>query len=81
MTGLEDDERTGKPKILNEAAKRILNKAKYKRGNSSRQISQQLASKGHVGGKKHHLEVYGKQRLETTEKVKKSLLTAEQSAA
>ena len=51
MTGFEDKERTGKPKILNEAAKRILNKAKYKRGNSSRQISQQLASKGYVGGK------------------------------
>ena len=43
--------RTGSPKILNEAAKRILNKAKYKRGNSTRQLSQQLASKGHVGGK------------------------------
>ena len=43
--------RTGSPKILNEAAKRILNKAKYKRGNSTRQLSQRLASKGHVGGK------------------------------
>ena len=49
--GFEDKKRTGRPKILNEAAKRILNKAKYKRGNSTRQLSQQLASKGHVGGK------------------------------
>ena len=49
--GFEDKKITGRPKILNEAAKRILNKAKYKRGNSTRQLSQQLASKGHVGGK------------------------------
>ena len=49
--GFEDKKRTGRPKILNEAAKRILNKAKYKRGNSTRQLSQRLASKGHVGGK------------------------------
>ena len=56
--GFEDEKRTGRPKILNEAAKRILNKAKYKRGNSTRQLSQQLASKGHGWGKKHHLEVY-----------------------
>ena len=56
--GFEDKKRTGRPKILNEAAKRILNKAEYKRGNSTRQRPQQLASKGHVGGKKHHLDVY-----------------------
>ena len=49
--GFEDKKRTGRPKILNKAAKRILNKAKYKRGNSTRQLSQRLASKGHVGGK------------------------------
>ena len=49
--GFEDKKRTGRPKILNEAAKRILNKAEYKRGNSTRQRPQQLASKGHVGGK------------------------------
>ena len=49
--GFEDKKRTGRPKILNEAAKRILNKAKYKRGNSTRQLSQRLARKGHVGGK------------------------------
>ena len=28
----------------------MLNKAKYKSGNSTRQLSQQFASKGHVGG-------------------------------
>ena len=49
--GFEDKKRTGRQKILNEAAKRIVNKAKYKRGNSTRQLSQKLASKGHVGGK------------------------------
>ena len=45
--GFEDKKRTGRLKILNDAAKRILNK----RGNSTRWLSQQLASKGHVGGK------------------------------
>ena len=48
--GFEDKKRTGRPKILNEAAKRMLNKAKYKSGNSTRQLSQQFPSKGHVGG-------------------------------
>ena len=42
----EDKKRTGRPKILNEAAERILNKANYKRRNSTRQLSQKLAIKG-----------------------------------
>ena len=72
--GFEDKKRTGRPKILNDAAKRILNKAKYKRGNSTRQLSQQLASKGHVGEKtpSADLEVYEKRRLETAEKAKET---------
>ena len=49
----------GRPKILNETAKRILIKAKYKRGNSTRQLS-------------HFLEVYEKRRLETAEKAKET---------
>ena len=47
----EDKKQTGGPKVLNEAARKVLKKAKYKRGNSTRQLSQQLASKGLVGGK------------------------------
>ena len=43
--GFENKKSRGRPKILNEAAKRILNTAKYKRGNSTRQLSQKLASK------------------------------------
>jgi len=39
--GFEDKKRTGRPKVLNEAAKKILKKAKYKRENSTRQLSQQ----------------------------------------
>ena len=71
--GFRDKKRTGRPKILKEVAKKkILNKAKYKRGNSTRQLSQQLASKGHGWGKKHHLEVYEKRRLETAEKAKET---------
>ena len=49
--GFEDKKRTGRPKVLNEAAEKVLKKAKYKRGNSTRQLSQQLASKGLVGEK------------------------------
>jgi len=49
--GIEDKKRTGRLKVLTEAAKKILKKAKCKRGNSTIQLSQQLASKGLVGGK------------------------------
>ena len=49
--GFEDKKQTGGPKVLNEAAKKVLKKAKYKRGNSTRQLSQQLAGKGLLGGK------------------------------
>ena len=71
--GFEDKKRTGRPKILNEAAKRILNKAKYKRGNSTRQLSQQLASKAHVGGKNTIWRfMTEKRRLETAEKAKET---------
>jgi len=49
--GFEDKKRTGRPKVLNESAKKVLKKARYKRGNSTRQLSQQLASKGLVRGK------------------------------
>ena len=48
--GFEDKKRTGRPKILNEAAKRMLNKAKYKQGKLDQTAFQQFASKGHVGG-------------------------------
>ena len=47
--GFEDNKRTGRPKVLNEAATKVLEKAKHKKGNSTRQFSQQLASKGLVG--------------------------------
>ena len=49
--GFEDKKRTGRPKVLDEAAEIVLKKAKYKRGNSTRQLSQHFASKGLVGGK------------------------------
>ena len=59
--GFEDKKRAGRLKILNEVAKRILKKAKYKRGNLTRQLSQQYISKQRPWwGKIHHLEVYEK---------------------
>jgi len=70
--GFEDKKRRGRPKVLNEAAEIVLKKAKYKRGNSTRQLSQQLASKGLVGGKKHRLEVHEKRRLEAAEAAKET---------
>ena len=81
--GFEDKKRTGRTKVLNEAAKvqSFLKKAKYKRGNSTRQLSQQLASKGLVGGKN---TVWGFMKSEgwrPLRRQKKSLLTAKQRAA
>ena len=68
----EEKKRTGKPKVLNEAAKKVLKKAKCIRGNSTRQLSQQLASKDLVGGKKHRLEVYQKRSLEAAKTAKET---------
>ena len=42
----EDKKRVGRPDFLNETAKIVLKKAKYKRRKSIRQLSQQLTSKG-----------------------------------
>ena len=79
--GFEDKKRTGRPKILNEAAKRILNKAKYKRGNSTRQLSQRLASKGHVGGKNTIWRFMKSEGWRPLRRQKKPLLTAKKRAA
>jgi len=49
--GFEDKKRTGRPRVLKEAAKKVMKKAKYKRGNWTRQLSQQLAGENLVGGK------------------------------
>ena len=41
-----DKTRSRRPKVLNNAAKNLIQKAKYKQGKSTRQLSQELASKG-----------------------------------
>ena len=79
--GFEDKKRTGRQKILNEPAKRIVNKAKYKRGNSTRQLSQKLASKGHVGGKNTILRFMKSEGWRPLRRQKKPLLTTKQRAA
>ena len=79
--GFEDKKRAGRPKILNKAAKRILNKAKYKRGNSTRQLSRKLASKGHVGGKNTIWRFMKREGWRPLRRQKKPLLTAKQRAA
>ena len=63
----EDKKRSGRPKILSEVAKNVLEKVKYKRRKSTRQLSQRLASKGLSGLKKLCLEFPEKQRLENSE--------------
>ena len=61
--------------------KKILNKAKYKRGNSTRHLSQKLASKGHVGGKNTIWRFMKSEGWRPLRRQKKPLLTAKQRAA
>ena len=42
----EDQARTGRPAVLTKEAKRVIKKAKYKRGSSTSKMSQQIQSKG-----------------------------------
>ena len=79
--GFEDKIRTGRPKVLNEAAKKVLKKAKYTRGNSTRQLSQQLASKGLVGGKNTVWRFMKSKGWRPLRRQKKPLFTAKQRAA
>ena len=44
-----DKPRSGRPTVLDRTAKKIIEKAKYKRGNSTRKISKQLKNKGQPG--------------------------------
>ena len=39
---LEDKQQSGRPKVIKDAAIQVLNKAKYKRGNSTRQLAREL---------------------------------------
>jgi len=79
--GFEDKKQTGRPKVLNEAAKKVLKKAKCKRENSTRQLSQQLASKGLVEGKNTIWRFMKSKRWRPLKRQKKLLLTAKQHAA
>ena len=74
--GFEDKKRTGRPKVLNEAAKKVLKKAKYKR-----QLSQQLTNKGLVGGKNTVWTFMKSEGWRLLRRQKKPLLTAKQRAA
>ena len=44
-----DKPRSGRPSVLDSTAKKVIGKAKYKRGNSTRKISKQLKNKGLPG--------------------------------
>ena len=58
--GFEDKKRAGRLKILNEAAARILKKAKYKRGKLDQAALTTISKERPCWGKIHHLEVYEK---------------------
>ena len=58
--GFEDKKRAGRLKILNEAAARILKKAKYKRGKLDQAALTTISKQRPCWGKIHHLEVYEK---------------------
>jgi len=79
--GFGDKKRTVRPKVLNEVAKKALKKARYKRKNSTRQLSQRLANKGLVGGKKSVWRFMKSEGWRTLRRQKKPLLTAKQRAA
>ena len=79
--GFGDKKRTGRPKVLNEAAKKVLKKARYKRENSTGQLLQRLANKGLVGGKNSVWRFMKSEGCRTLRRQKKPLLTAKQSAA
>ena len=79
--GFGDKKRTGRPKVLNEAAKKVLKKARYKRKNSTRQLSQRLANKGLVGGKNSVWRFMKSEGWRTLRRQRKPLLTAKQRAA
>ena len=44
-----DKPRSARPTVLDRTAKQVIEKAKYKRGNSTRKISKQLKNKGLPG--------------------------------
>ena len=47
----EDNQRRGRPKVIKNAPIQVLNKAKYKKGNSTRQLARELKRKSLDGGK------------------------------
>jgi len=74
--GFIDKKRMGRPKVLNEAAKKVLKKAKYKRG-IRRGRSHNSKQARALLGEKHRLEIRENRRLEAakTQKKYKNLTT------
>ena len=67
-----DKPRSGRPSVLDRTAKKVIEKAKYKRGNSSRKISKQLKNKGLPGSAPTVWRYMSKKRMETFETKKAS---------
>ena len=68
-----DKQRSGRPSVLDSTAKKVIEKAKYKRGNSTRQTTEEQRSAWICS---NSVEVYVKKRMETFETKKAS--TSEQ---
>ena len=81
MTGLKTRTEREDRKSLMRQLKQFWTNAKYKRGNSTWQLSQQLASKGYDGGKNTIWRFMKSKGWRPLRRQKKPLLTAKQCAA
>ena len=77
----EDKQRSGRPKVNKDAAIQVLNKAKYKRGNSTRQLARELERKILDGGKNSVWRYMKNQGWRALGRPKKPLLSTEQRTA
>ena len=77
----EDRARTGRPAVLTKEAKRVIEKAKYKRGSSTRKMSQQIQSKGLAGSRSTVWRYMNEKGWKPLRQQKKPLLTEKQRRA
>ena len=78
----EDKQRSGRPlKVIKDAAIQVLNKAKYKRGNLTRQLARELERKSLDGGKNSVWRYMKNQGWRALGRPKKPLLSTKQRTA
>ena len=77
----KDKQRSGRPKVIKDAAIQVLNKAKYKRGNSTRQLARELQRKSLDGGKNSVWRYMKNHGWRALGRPKKPLLSTKQRTA